>query len=520
MLTTSIRRKLLAGLGLVSLILFALTAGGSYVLMSYERVVNDFDQVVTEAPRRDAMLDATVKLRHELKRFRAETKGRWNEELFEQRKPALIEHIVAAQEAAIEFRRRLEKLGDGSPNEFATVVSGFLYSVQNQIYKVAERIDHLAEHEDPAKELVAIQSAVDDLFFDGIFALDEPVGNMALSLDKAHQVYETGNQTLIVAGVFSLISLLWLIRCGYRWIFQPIRALYEGTSRVAQGDYDYRVQLDQHDEMGELAEAFNKMTARFQEITDDLDRQVRERVKQLIRSERLASIGFLAAGVAHEINTPLTSISMVAESILLRKELLLGHLTPEERADLEEDLEILRTEPQQCRTITRKLLEFARGEGTERTRFDLAEVVREVLHMVGHLGKYRSCNLQFECDAPCEIEANRSEIKQVILNLVANGMEAMEERGTLTVELQESTDQVELRIRDEGFGMTRDVLEHLFEPFYTHNKPGKGTGIGLAITHRIIAEHGGTIEAKSAGPGEGSTFHVHLLRKAKARQAA
>ncbi|HUG18435.1 MAG TPA: HAMP domain-containing protein, partial [Planctomycetaceae bacterium] len=350
MLTTSIRRKLLAGLVLVSLILFALTAGGSYVLMSYERVVNDFDQVVTEAPRRDAMLDATVKLRHELKRFRTETKGRWNEELYQQRKTTFLKQIAATQNAALEFRRRLEKLGDGSPNDFATVVSGFLYSVQRQIYNIAKRIDHLAEHEDPAKELVAIQSAVDDLLFDGIWKLDEPVGDMSLSLDKAHKVYETGNQTLIVAGVFSLISLLWLIRCGYRWLFQPIRALYEGTSRVAQGDYDYRVQLDQNDEMGELAEAFNKMTARFQEITDDLDRQVRERVNQLIRSERLASIGFLAAGVAHEINTPLTSISMVAESILLRKEQLLGHLTPEERADLEEDLEILRTEPQQCRT--------------------------------------------------------------------------------------------------------------------------------------------------------------------------
>jgi two-component system, NtrC family, sensor kinase len=519
MLITSIRRKLLAGLGLVSLILFALTAGGSYVLMSYEQVVNDLDQVITEAPRRDAMLDAVVGLRRELKRYRADAQGRWNRELYLRRKPQMIDRIEAARAGAVEFRRRLEKLGTGSPEAFPAVVGTFLFSIDRQIYHLAGRLHHLDEHEHPANELAAVQLAVDDLF-DGIWQLDEPLGDMALSLDKAHRVYETGNQTLLWTAVFSLVLLIGLIRCGYRWVFQPIRVLYEGTSRVAQGDYDYRVRLDQQDEMGELAEAFNKMTARFQEIRDDLDRQVRERVNQLIRSERLASIGFLAAGVAHEINTPLTSISMVAESILMRKDQLLGHLTPEERADLEEDLEILRTEPQQCRTITRKLLEFARGEGTERTRFDLTEVVREVLHMVGHLGKFRSYKLDFDYDAPCEIEANRSEIKQVILNLVANGLEAMDERGTLTVELHESTDQVELRIRDEGFGMTPDVLEHLFEPFYTHNKPGKGTGIGLAITHRIIAEHGGTIQARSDGHGHGSTFHIHLLRKAKARQAA
>jgi signal transduction histidine kinase len=99
-------------------------------------------------------------------------------------------------------------------------------------------------------------------------------------------------------------------------------------------------------------------------------------------------------------------------------------------------------------------------------------------------------------------------------------MEAMEEGGTLTVQLYEQTDQIELRIIDEGAGMTRETIEHLFEPFFTHAKPGKGTGIGLAITHRIIVEHGGTIEARSDGPGKGSTFYIHLPRKGAASRAA
>jgi signal transduction histidine kinase len=341
-----------------------------------------------------------------------------------------------------------------------------------------------------------------------------------LSLDKARSVYRTGRYVILVAFIASVILLAWLMRCGYRWIFKPIRELYEGSSRVAHGDFDFRLDLDQQDEMGELADSFNKMTVRFQEIKNDLDRQVRDRVKQLVRSERLAGIGFLAAGVAHEINTPLTGISMVAESLIMRKDSLLAQMPEEERDDLLEDLETLLTESRQCRAITKKLLEFARGEGDTRSEFDITQAINEVIHLVSHLGKYRSYSLKFEHETPCYIEANRSEMKQVILNLVANGLEAMKEGGELAVELREETDQIEIKIIDQGSGMTDDVLEHLFEPFFTHAKPGEGTGIGLAITHRIVADHGGTIEPTSDGPGQGSTFHIHLPKNTTSQKVA
>lgn len=517
MLTDSIRRKLLFGLSLVSLILIVLMMGGAYVLYSYSQVVDDLDQLLSDAPRKEAMLTEVISLKAHLRAFKAERNAR-SLKIGQQQMASDLARLKAATS---EFRMRLERLRESGKVKQVDVVSNFLYGIESNIMVIDLEVAELTRvaPSQVAPKVFHLDDGIDRLLV-SIGNLQEPIGSLNLSLDKARQVYRTGRYVILVAFIASVILLLWLTRCGYRWIFKPIRELYEGSSRVAQGDFDFRLHLDQQDEMGDLAEAFNKMTNRFQEIKTDLDRQVRERVNQLVRSERLAGIGFLAAGVAHEINTPLTGISMVAESLIQRKDELLAQVPEAERDDLLEDLEIVLNESRQCRSITKKLLEFARGEGETRSRVDVTQVVNEVIHLVSHLGKYRSYKLVFDHEAPCHIEANRSELKQVILNLIANGMEAMDEGGTLTVELYEQTDQIELRIIDEGTGMSLETLEHLFEPFFTHAKAGKGTGIGLAITHRIIVEHGGTIEPRSDGPGKGSTFHIRLPRKSAASKAA
>ena len=521
MLTDSIRRKLLFGLSLVSLILITLMMGGAYVLYSYSQVVDDLDQLLSDAPRREAMLQEVISLKGHLWTFKSENPRGWNGQSLATGQANMKDDLDGLKTATSEFRLRLDRLRETAPAEIVDVVSNNLFGIETDIRIIESVIEELPRGNtaEQAQRLRHLEAETERLLFH-ISNLHEPVGSLNLSVDKARQVYRTGRYVILIAFIASGILLVWLARCGYRWIFKPIRELYEGSSRVAQGDFDFRLHLDQQDEMGDLAKAFNKMTNRFQEIKTDLDRQVRDRVNQLVRSERLAGIGFLAAGVAHEINTPLTGISMVAESLMSRKDELLAQVPEEERADLLEDLEIVLNESRQCRSITKKLLEFARGEGDTRSRVDVTQVVNEVIHLVSHLGKYRTYKLVFDHQTPCRIEANRSELKQVILNLVANGMEAMDEGGTLTIELFEQTDQIELRISDEGAGMTPETLEHLFEPFFTHAKPGKGTGIGLAITHRIIVEHGGTIEPRSEGLGKGSTFHIHLPRKSASSRAA
>ena len=138
------------------------------------------------------------------------------------------------------------------------------------------------------------------------------------------------------------------VHAGYRWVFQPIRALHEGARRVAQGDLDYRVELSTRDEMAELAESFNQMTERFRDIRDDLDDQVRDRSRQLVRSERLAGVGFLAAGVAHEINNPLAAIAMAGESLQERLEALLGQAAPDEQTVIRQYAEMIGREAFRC----------------------------------------------------------------------------------------------------------------------------------------------------------------------------
>ncbi len=310
-----------------------------------------------------------------------------------------------------------------------------------------------------------------------------------------------------------------MIVYGYIWVFSPLRKLHQGALRVAQGDFNYRLQFTRQDEMKELADAFNSMTSRFQEIRGDLDRQVRERIKQLIRSERLAGIGFLAAGVAHEINNPLSAIAMAAES-LAERESELTSSDPTETEIARQYLKMIDREAGRCQRITRKLLDFARGNGDTSAYHDLTTIVNDVLGVLRHMSRYSDRTVRFTSTAPCVLEINGPEIQQVVMNLVSNGLEAMDAGGVMTIEITEQADQVTLSVIDDGCGMTAEVIENLFEPFFTQRRDGRGTGLGLSISHRIVADHGGTIDVESPGPGRGSTFRVKLPRRAAQREAA
>jgi signal transduction histidine kinase len=324
---------------------------------------------------------------------------------------------------------------------------------------------------------------------------------------------------------------------------QPLGILIRGSRRVAGGQFDYRIHLDTQDEMSELAEALNDMTARFQDIRDDLDRQVQERTKQVVRNEQLASVGFLAAGVAHEINNPLASIAMCAESLESRiREVLAqpvggepagnnrpaagsGPASPpaDQLAVISHYLKMIQSEAFRCKEITERLLDFSRIGQAKREATDLGQVVRGVVRMVGHLGKHRQKQIRFRQSQPVVAPVNAQEIKQVVLNLLTNALDSMDDGGTVWIELCSRDGMAELVVRDNGCGMDAQVLEHVFEPFFTRRRAGQGTGLGLSISYRIIADHGGDIRAESPGPGQGATFRVRLplveTRHMEARQA-
>jgi signal transduction histidine kinase len=316
-----------------------------------------------------------------------------------------------------------------------------------------------------------------------------------------------------VSTVLAALLLGLFIRLFYAWVFRPLRVLVEGSRRVASGEFGYRIALDSKDEMAELADAMNDMTARFEAIRDDLDRQVRERTKQVVRSEQLASVGFLAAGVAHEINNPLQAIALSGDSLESRLQDVFDapdSITDDDRRVIRNYLRMIQTEAFRCKEITDRLLDFSRIGDVTRQPTDLRELIQGVIDMVRHLARYNDKRLEFAPGEPVVAPVNPQELKQVVLNLITNGLDSLSPGGVVSIELSQTAEHAQIIITDNGCGMTDEVLKHLFEPFFTRKRHGQGTGLGLSITYRIVADHGGQIDAHSDGPGKGARFRVLL----------
>lgn len=343
------------------------------------------------------------------------------------------------------------------------------------------------------------------------------------------------SSAIVAAGM--LVGLFVYARSA---VVRPFKNLLYGARRVAQCDFAYRIHTSSSDEIAELAHAINLGAQSFLAIQKDLKEQVRQRSEEVIRNEQLASVGFLAAGVAHEINNPLAAIAWSAEALEARLHRILHPVLQSSDANRLEDsvgdagaslagsdLETLRTylrriqdEAFRCKGITERLLDFSRlGTNQRKQQTDMNTIVEDVVEMVRHLGPYRSQKVEFElADKPAIAWASPQEMTQVVLNLVTNALESLDpdsKTGIVRVKVQNRPDseQVHLLIEDNGCGMDDEVLKHLFEPFFTRRRDGRGTGLGLPITNRIITDHGGRITPRSDGPGMGSRFEIVLPSK-------
>ncbi len=355
---------------------------------------------------------------------------------------------------------------------------------------------------------------------------------------QARREYHTANGLCVLFTIATIIVIGILMARFRRRIFNPLETLLEGSRQVAAGNYSHRIHLDSNDEVSELADALNAMTKNFQMIQKDLNRKVQQRTREVIRSEKMASVGFLAAGIAHEINNPLASIAWSAEALEMRvHEILplndldrLGGAdgtgdtdgdasgdtskdvprSSEEIAQMKKYLAMIQEEAFRCKEITASLLDFSRMGDPKKAPTNIAQVVGTVVEMLKPLSKYREKNLHFRGDYSVTATANAQELKQVALNLITNALSSVEDGGTVEIELTAENGHAVLRVTDDGCGMTPEIKQHLFEPFFTRRRDGQGTGLGLSISYQIIQEHGGDIEPSSTGPGEGSTFVVRL----------
>jgi len=322
-------------------------------------------------------------------------------------------------------------------------------------------------------------------------------------------VLTIGATSILIGLVGSVISIT-----QYRSVVGPLSNLRIATRLAASGKFDQKVKVEGDREFIELANDFNRMTNELKCIYEELEERVAAKSKQLVRSERLASVGYLAAGVAHEINNPLSIISGYAE-ILLKQLDRSGIGQPS--ADSGNELRIIHEESFRCKQIIQKLLSLTRDSVKTREPIDLVHLAHEITSMVNGLKKYigRCLKLDFAPGLVLTALASEPEMKQALLNLTVNALEAVDHtKGEVIVGGGYEDGWVALTIADNGCGMTPETRDKVFEPFFTlrYGKDHQGTGLGLSIVHAIIADHGGQITAHSDGPGLGSRFVIRLPR--------
>jgi two-component system NtrC family sensor kinase len=285
-----------------------------------------------------------------------------------------------------------------------------------------------------------------------------------------------------------------------RGILLPIKQLVGASGRWAQGDLDYRVHTARQDELGKLTETFNHMASSLQERDDKLRASAQQ---QIMKSERLATLGQLAAGVAHEINNPLGGIMMNAY-------LALEDL--DEKDTVRHNLETTIQEATRCRDIVKDLLDFSRQTEPKIEPANINDTLERTLALLDYQPAFYNIKItKHLCDTLPPVWMDAGQMQQVFTNMVLNAAEAMDNRGILTIVTRLSTDKryVEIEFQDTGRGIPPKDRDKIFEPFFTTKDVGQGTGLGLSISHGIIARHGGIIDLMSE-TGKGTTFIIKL----------
>ncbi len=283
-------------------------------------------------------------------------------------------------------------------------------------------------------------------------------------------------------------------------VLQPIKRLIFASHQWASGNLDYRVETTAQDEIAELTNTFNLMASSLKERDDRLKEYTQ---RQIMKSERLATLGQLAAGVAHEINNPLGAILMYSHLSLEEMRAEDGH---------RKNLEKVVAEATRCKNIVRGLLDFARQSEPNVEESDVNDILRRTLSLLQNQALFQNIRITgaFSPSLPRAM-MDSSQIQQVFTNIILNAAEAMAGEGELIVASRVAAggDSIEIEFTDSGCGIPRENLEKIFDPFFTTKEVGRGTGLGLAVSYGIIASHKGTIEVKSE-PGKGTTFIVRL----------
>jgi two-component system NtrC family sensor kinase len=338
---------------------------------------------------------------------------------------------------------------------------------------------------------------------------------------KEHFAYLVGLSLAFVSLV--AFSVGYLLK---RLIYVPLKDLESGAERISAGNLGDLIPVRSDDEFGRVAGTFNGMNAALdeshramRELVENLEAKVEERTRELLsaraevaQGEKLASIGVLSAGIAHELNNPLTGV--LTFTSLMRKKVKDG-------TEDAEDLDLVIRETKRCAAIIRRLLDFAREKVPVNGFFNVNQVIEDTVRFVERPASLHQIEISTKLDTNLpQVWGDADLIKQVVMNLLVNAQQAVDKEGHIVVESRSikpsgtpeqhgAAASVEISVRDNGCGIPQANLQRIFDPFFTSKEVGKGTGLGLSVSYGIVKAHGGKISVEST-VGEGTVFHVQL----------
>lgn len=340
---------------------------------------------------------------------------------------------------------------------------------------------------------------------------------VAESLEKEMAYVATTHRSMAVTTVvIVLVCAVIIALVGLRLVGRPMRELVAQARRMGDGDYSTRLVVRQNDEIGELAAEMNTLCDRLVEAHQRVVEETEAKLAaydQLRHSDRLATIGQLASGVAHELGTPLSVAAARAQLIAA---------DPAAGDDAHANARVVVEQASRMTEIIRQLLDFSRRRRAQPVPTDLRRVVGRMLDLLSAIGARRAVRFELEAaPEPATAAVDENQLQQALTNVVLNGVQAMPQGGRIRVRVgtvratppaapeQGEGEYRRIDIEDEGAGIAPEHLPHIFEPFFTTKGVGEGTGLGLSVAHGIVADHGGWIDVDST-LGRGTRFRIHL----------